>query len=166
MSGKKKFVIKPFRPQNQWNRQKAEATLAALRKAIQEIHNQNASLLSFEELYRNSYNLVLNKYGEMLYKGVHDQVSEHLASQHCQGQVISASDDMLLSKLNEQWETHILNMVMIRDILMYMDRTWVNQQKKTKVYDMVTSKSTRRPALTIRSKRKLSIVAQKVSKRM
>jgi len=36
-----------------------------LAKAIDEIHNQDASLLSFEELYRNAYNLVLHKHGEL-----------------------------------------------------------------------------------------------------
>ena len=33
----------------------------SLRRAIDEIHNKNASVLSFEELYRNAYNLVLHK---------------------------------------------------------------------------------------------------------
>ena len=40
----------------------------ALRSAIDEIHNKNASSLSFEELYRNAYNLVLHKHGELLYQ--------------------------------------------------------------------------------------------------
>ena len=65
--GKSKFVIKPFRPSVQWDKRKAESTWDALRKAIAEIHNQNASSLSFEELYRNAYNLVLHKHGELLY---------------------------------------------------------------------------------------------------
>ena len=38
--------------------------------AIGEIHNKNASSLSFEELYRNAYNLVLHKHGDLLYAGV------------------------------------------------------------------------------------------------
>ena len=42
--------------------------LLRLQGAIHEIHKQNASGLSFEELYRNAYNMVLHKYGEMLYK--------------------------------------------------------------------------------------------------
>ena len=65
--GKSKFVIKPFRPDVQWDQRKAENTWSALRSAIAEIHNANASSLSFEELYRNAYNLVLHKHGELLY---------------------------------------------------------------------------------------------------
>lgn len=42
--------------------------------AIGEIHNKNASLLSFEELYRNAYNLVLHKHGDLLYAGVKQSV--------------------------------------------------------------------------------------------
>ena len=65
--GKSKFVIKPFRPDVQWDAAKAEKTWGALRAAIAEIHNANASSLSFEELYRNAYNLVLHKHGQLLY---------------------------------------------------------------------------------------------------
>lgn len=42
--------------------------------AIGEIHNKNASSLSFEELYRNAYNLVLHKHGDLLYAGVKQSV--------------------------------------------------------------------------------------------
>jgi cullin 3 len=65
--GKEKFVIKPFRPEVIWDKRKADTTWVALSKAIAEIHNQNASSLSFEELYRNAYNLVLHKHGDLLY---------------------------------------------------------------------------------------------------
>ena len=49
-----------------------------LKEAIYEIFNSNASALSFEELYRNAYNLVLNKHGDMLYEGVRTEVTDHL----------------------------------------------------------------------------------------
>lgn len=65
--GKQKFVIKPFQPGIIWNRDQAVNTWNALKDAINEIHNQNASALSFEELYRKGYNLVLHKHGDLLY---------------------------------------------------------------------------------------------------
>lgn len=52
-----------------------------LKTAIQEIQKKNNSGLSFEELYRNAYTLVLHKYGERLYTGLRDVVKEHLVSQ-------------------------------------------------------------------------------------
>ena len=39
----------------------ANRTWQTLHDAIREIHRQNASGLSFEELYRNAYNMVLHK---------------------------------------------------------------------------------------------------------
>ena len=42
----------------------ASRTWECLKEAIRQIHSHNASSLSFEELYRNAYNLVLHKYGE------------------------------------------------------------------------------------------------------
>lgn len=135
MSGnKKKVVIKPWRPQSQWNRAKAEQTMEALRQAINEIHNQNASLLSFEELYRNAYYLVLHKYGRMLYDGVGEQIAAHL--QETVKAIVAAPDDMLLAAVKRDWGAHTINMEMIRDILMYMDRTFVLKENLTKVYDL------------------------------
>lgn len=49
-----------------------------LRNAIQEIQKKNNSGLSFEELYRNAYTMVLHKHGEKLYTGLREVVTEHL----------------------------------------------------------------------------------------
>ena len=56
----------------------ASQTWQALAMAIDEIYNRNASQLSFEELYRNAYNLVLHKHGTLLYEGVSEKLSSHL----------------------------------------------------------------------------------------
>ena len=52
MSSKKskKLVIKPFRPNAQWNEDKAKNVWQALSNAIKEIHKERAGSLSFEEL--------------------------------------------------------------------------------------------------------------------
>lgn len=49
-----------------------------LRNAIQEIQKKNNSGLSFEELYRNAYTMVLHKHGERLYTGLKEVVTNHL----------------------------------------------------------------------------------------
>ena len=53
---------------------------ALLKNAIKEIQKKNNSGLSFEELYRNAYTMVLHKHGEKLYTGLRDVVTEHLVS--------------------------------------------------------------------------------------
>eukprot|EP00435_Cladocopium_sp_Y103_P060308 s405_g22.t1 len=64
-------------------------------------------------------------------KGV---VADHLkgVAQSC----IECPDDRLLDELKKQWDDHKTTMVMIRDILMYMDRNFVTQYKKVPVYEM------------------------------
>uniref|UniRef100_A0A336KRW3 CSON014548 protein n=1 Tax=Culicoides sonorensis TaxID=179676 RepID=A0A336KRW3_CULSO len=49
-----------------------------LKNAIQEIQKKNNSGLSFEELYRNAYTMVLHKHGERLYMGLKEVVTQHL----------------------------------------------------------------------------------------
>lgn len=49
-----------------------------LKNAIQEIQKKNNSGLSFEELYRSAYTMVLHKHGERLYTGLKEVVTHHL----------------------------------------------------------------------------------------
>uniref|UniRef100_A0A1I8HPK8 CULLIN_2 domain-containing protein n=1 Tax=Macrostomum lignano TaxID=282301 RepID=A0A1I8HPK8_9PLAT len=105
-----------------------------LKRAIQEIQKKNNSGLSFEELYRNAYTLVLHKYGEKLYSGTRDVVAEHMAK--IKDDVLASVNNVFLATLNSLWKDHQTAMVMIRDILMYMDRVYVNQQNLPSVYNM------------------------------
>ena len=47
---------------------------------FQEIQRKNKSGLSFEELYRNVYSMVLHKHGDRLYIGLKEVVTNHLES--------------------------------------------------------------------------------------
>ena len=49
--------------------------------------------------------------------------------------VAEAEDPQLLARLIEQWANHKMSMGMLRDILMYMDRTYVPKEKLKPVYD-------------------------------
>lgn len=55
-----------------------ESIWTLLKNAIQEIQKKNNSGLSFEELYRNAYTMVLHKHGERLYTGLKEVVTHHL----------------------------------------------------------------------------------------
>jgi cullin 3 len=50
--------------------------------------------------------------------------------------VAASPDEQLLERICEQWKEHQVTMVMVRDILMYMDRTYVPQNNKMAVYDL------------------------------
>lgn len=120
-----------------------------LAQAIHEIHRKNASILSFEELYRNAYSMVLQKRADTLYNGVKGVISEHLehvaetevvpAFVKTAGTDARASADAgtsFLMTLKRVWNDHTTSMLMIRDILMYMDKNHVKPANMPLVYDM------------------------------
>jgi len=106
-----------------------------LKEAIQEIQRKNNSGLSFEELYRNAYTMVLHKHGERLYSGLKEVVTNHLESK-VRNDVLQALNNNFLQTLNAAWNDHQTSMVMIRDILMYMDRVYVQQNNCENVYNL------------------------------
>lgn len=108
-------------------------TWNSLSRAIREIHNNNASNLSFEENYRYAYNLVLHKQGEMLYSGVKALVAENvdlLVDREVKpafptgvsDDPASRSQEMerLLKAVKVIWDEHTGNMSKLRDILKYV----------------------------------------------
>lgn len=121
-----------------------ETTWNVLASSLREIHTKNASNLSFEELYRNAYKLVLKKQGQALYEKVkkfeESWLSEEVRSKlrmllsgsHLAGTTRTAvgqqgserrlAGEKFLRGLKEAWEDHHVCMNMITDVLMYMVR--------------------------------------------
>lgn len=112
-----------------------ESIWTLLKNAIQEIQKKNNSGLSFEELYRNAYTMVLHKHGERLYTGLKEVVTQHLESK-VREEVLRCLHNNFLQTLNQAWTDHQTSMVMIRDILMYMDRVYVQQNDVDNVYNL------------------------------
>ena len=82
----------------------AKDTWNILAKAIDEIYNRNASQLSFEELYRNAYNLVLHKHGTLLYEGVTEKINSHLNK--TAERLSNTPSNSLLEELSTTWAEH------------------------------------------------------------
>lgn len=131
---RKPFRIEPFRHRVEMDPKYAEKTWKILEHAIHEIYNHNASGLSFEELYRNAYNMVLHKYGEKLYSGLVTTMTGHL--REIAKTIEAAQGSLFLEGLNRKWVDHNKALQMIRDILMYMDRTYVTNSNKTPVHEL------------------------------
>jgi hypothetical protein len=120
-----------------------ENTWATIESAFREIHTKNASKLSYEELYRHAYRIVLKKKGENLYNKVHEFERNWLSSE------VRASIQQLLSPnllvnaqsvggttanerrmagekflkgLKQAWGDHQVCTSMLADVLMYMVR--------------------------------------------
>jgi len=85
-------------------------------------------------MFRNAYNMVLHKYGEKLYSGVVNTMTQHL--REIARIVEAAQGGLFLEELDVKWREHYKSLQMIRDILMYMDRTFVNNFNKTPVHEL------------------------------
>lgn len=120
-----------------------EKTWATIEAAFREIHTKNASKLSYEELYRHAYRIVLKKKGEQLYNKVHDFERGWLASEvrasiqqllspnllaDAQGAGSTSpterrvAGEKFLKGLKQSWGDHQVCMSMLADVLMYMVR--------------------------------------------
>jgi cullin 3 len=119
-----------------------DITWGVLEGALREIHTKNASRLSFEELYRNAYKLVLKKKGEELYNRVSGLEQELLREsvRHKVVQMVTpplllgasgeqvggqahlrrADGERFLRVLKDAYADHQICMNMITDVLMYM----------------------------------------------
>mmetsp|Transcript_11464 Transcript_11464/g.36419 ORF Transcript_11464/g.36419 Transcript_11464/m.36419 type:complete len:742 (+) Transcript_11464:99-2324(+) len=135
-SGEKqrRYVLKPFKQHAPMGEAEAVRIWGSLKEAIGEIYNKNASVLSFEELYRNAYNLVLHKHGDLLYEGVRGTIRERV--ERVAERLRATGDEQLIGEVCAVWEEHKTTMEMVKDILMYMDRTYASQQRKLPVYEL------------------------------
>ena len=129
-----------------------ESTWSVLSSSLREIHTKNASKLSFEELYRNAYKLVLKKKGETLYIRVKEfeedwrtntirprilqEISPTLivgndgVASHTTANEKRAAGERLLKALRQAWDDHNLCMNMTTDVLMYMVSRGVSRDSR------------------------------------
>lgn len=78
--------------------------------------------------------MVLHKFGEKLYTGLVSTVTGHL--QEMAKSIEDAQGGSFLEELNKKWSDHNKALQMIRDILMYMDRTFIPSTHKTPVHEL------------------------------
>ncbi|KAL2873078.1 hypothetical protein SGCOL_011790 [Colletotrichum sp. CLE4] len=146
---------RPGRPTSGIDTSDFEQCWDTLKQALTDIHNQNCSTLSFEQLYRASYKIVLKKKGEMLYDRVkqfeEQYFSEHvipdieklvtanLVSAAMGGAATSVNErrkmgEHFLSGVRKSWEHHNTSMNMTADILMYLDRGYTQDARRPSIY--------------------------------
>lgn len=120
-----------------------------LREALVDIHNKSCGKLSFEQLYRAAYKIVLKKKGDVLYDKVKQfeedwfkknvipkikvLVTRSLISVGSEAAATSANErrqtgEKFLKGLKDTWEDHNMSMNMTSDILMYLDRGYTQQE--------------------------------------
>ncbi|KAF6842636.1 scf ubiquitin ligase subunit [Colletotrichum musicola] len=126
-----------------------------LKQALTDIHHQNCSTLSFEQLYRASYKIVLKKKGEMLYDRVKQYeeqyfgenvipeierlVTSNLVTAAMGGSATSVNErrkmgEHFLRGVRSSWDHHNTSMNMTADILMYLDRGYTQDARRPSIY--------------------------------
>lgn len=104
-----------------------------LSQAITEIFRKNAKSLSYEVLYRTTYNLTLRQFGERLYHGVKEVVGEYLentaeeaivpAFVNTSGESAGSGADAganFLKTVKRVWDDYVTAMDMIQKFLRYL----------------------------------------------
>jgi hypothetical protein len=94
----------------------ARETWSKLKAAIAKIHEQNASSLSFEELYRHAYKMVLHRHAQMLYTGMENSLRQHL--RQMTNDLDNRSDLAFVRQLLIKWHAYHKSTQLVRDILM------------------------------------------------
>lgn len=129
-----RFVISSFPLPVEVDPNFAINTWATLSSAISEINSRNTSNLSFEQLYRFSYNMVLHKHGDYLYNGLTSLLTTHL---HTVASTVRQTDlPAFLPEIKRQWGWFSLSLAHVRDVLMYMDRHYVKSKQKKSVHEL------------------------------
>jgi cullin 3 len=106
-----------------------------LKNGILQIFKKSQSNLSFEELYRNGYLLVVAKKGEEAYNNTKELIGGELRSQ-MSTLGSSQQHDQYLTNFKFMFDAHMVIIKMIRDILMYLDRTILKQKNLPLCFDM------------------------------
>lgn len=124
--------IKPFTKPNT-DKNYVENTWSMLRNAIHQIQQHRESELSYEELYRNAYNLVLQKHGAFLYQNLACTIKDHMIALKDSVEASMATGGFL-STLNTVYTQHFNAMLKIRDILLYLDKSYAKDHEP--VFDL------------------------------
>nr|CAG4710679.1 unnamed protein product [Naegleria fowleri] len=127
----KKVDIKAPRPVINTTESFFTATWVLLKQAIQQIYDKKSSDLSYEELYRSAYKIVLNRHGELLYNNVETCMREHI-------------DSLMNNTICNVWEEYKTETSVISSVLMYLNTNYVQKQQQLQ-QQVVTTSSVQQP---------------------
>ncbi|KAG0088979.1 Cullin-4 [Podila epicladia] len=121
----KKLVIKNFTVTPQLPEDYELNTWKVLQQAVQAIQQSKPVESSLEELYKTCENLCHQKFGDNLYKRLSAEVESHV--KNVVDGLLNKSEDGFLEAVHTAWSDHCRQMIMIRSIFLYLDRTFALQ---------------------------------------
>jgi cullin-4 len=104
-----------------------DITWAKIKEAVTAIHQKQPVSCSLEELYRAVEDLCLHKMAGNLYRRLQQECEVHIAAKL--QLLVGQSPDVVvfLSQVESCWQDHCDQMLLIRSIALYLDRTYVIQ---------------------------------------
>jgi cullin-4 len=135
--GKKKMIIKPFKVQPKLPDDFEDSTWTKLRAAVVAIQNKEPVSTSREELYRAVEDLCAHKMAARLYDRLQEVCDAHIKSQLAELVGQTRDHAAFLERADEVWRTFGENQLTIRNVFLYLDRSYVLQTPSVlSIWDM------------------------------
>ncbi|XP_070502006.1 cullin-4A isoform X1 [Chironomus tepperi] len=123
----RKLVIKNFKSKPSLPENYQEHTWQKLKEAVVAIQTSTPITYCLEELYQAVENMCSHKMDSQLYVNLTGLAENHVKA-NIRPFLAERIDKLLyLKKVNECWQFHCQQMIMIRSIFLYLDRTYVLQ---------------------------------------
>ncbi|XP_077141197.1 cullin-4B isoform X2 [Ranitomeya variabilis] len=133
----KKLVIKNFKEKPKLPENYTDETWQKLKEAVDAIENSTSIKYNLEELYQAVENLCSYKISANLYKQLRQICEDHIKAQIYQFREDSLDSVLFLKKIDKCWQDHCRQMIMIRSIFLFLDRTYVLQNSMLpSIWDM------------------------------
>lgn len=133
----KKLVIKNFKDKPKLPENYTDETWQKLKEAVEAIQNSTSIKYNLEELYQAVENLCSYKISANLYKQLRQICEDHIKAQINQFREDSLDSVLFLKKIDKCWQNHCRQMIMIRSIFLFLDRTYVLQNSMLpSIWDM------------------------------
>uniref|UniRef100_K7GPT4 Cullin 4B n=2 Tax=Sus scrofa TaxID=9823 RepID=K7GPT4_PIG len=137
----KKLVIKNFKDKPKLPENYTDETWQKLKEAVEAIQNSTSIKYNLEELYQAVENLCSYKISANLYKQLRQICEDHIKAQIHQFREYPLKNKkifvLFLKKIDRCWQNHCRQMIMIRSIFLFLDRTYVLQNSMLpSIWDM------------------------------
>ncbi|XP_013419680.1 cullin-4A [Lingula anatina] len=133
----KKLVIKNFKEKPKLPENYQQQTWLMLKEAVEAIHKKCSIKSSLEELYKAVENMCSHKMSATLYENLKTVCEDHVRDNIHQFLGETMDSGQFLKLMDTCWQAHCEQMIMIRSIFLFLDRTYVLQNSTiASIWDM------------------------------
>ncbi|KAK9764784.1 hypothetical protein K7432_007437 [Basidiobolus ranarum] len=133
----KKLIIKGFKVKPKLPENYEANTWQKLKHAVEAIHASQPVPDSLEELYKACENLCHHKMANSLYHKLKAVCEVHVIEEMKSLNNNVTTNEVFLTSIDTCWKDHCRQMIMIRSIFLYLDRTYVLQTSElSSLWDM------------------------------